>query len=547
MPASARHPAELLDALALQRAAVEAEALPTNIGALFDTAVARYADRPLWVPVDCGETLTYAAFAAQVGRCTAALHALGVRRGTHVGLMLPSVPALAVTWMSLAKLGAVMLPINTRYTARELDHVLREGDVALIVVDQAHRALLEAREDGSIPPLPRDRIVLHGGAADGHAGEWHALLAAAGPVPPLPAIEPDELMTLQFTSGSTGAPKGCMLTHRYWITIGRVRSIQGPPVERMLIDMPFHYMGGQWRFLMALYLGATAFVAGQQSLARLMDRLITHRIQFCSVTPALAKQDPDPRRGQLALTWAGTMALPRDLHAPLEARLNDAPVREMYGLTETGAALAMPVAVDWMAGSGACGMPVPFRDLRIVDADGQDTLAGDIGELWIAGAGLMQGYFRNDAANADAFRGKWFRTGDLFRRDADGFYTVLGRIKDVIRRSGENVSAIEVESVLCTMPAVVEAAAIAVPDALRGEEVKVCLTLRPGLSPGDLPPAEILAFCRDRLARFKLPRYIAYLSELPKTPSGKIAKQQLRPPGADLRLDCFDVADGVWR
>ncbi len=544
---AARRPGEILDALAEQCVAIEATPLAPHIGALFDWAVERFAERILWVPADGGDALSYRVFGAQVARCVAALQALGVRRGTHVGVMLPSVPALAITWMALAKLGAVFVPVNTRYTARELDHLLREGDVALLVADAAFLPLLGPREDGSALPLPHARVVLYGAARAGYAGEWHDLLATAceGPLPPAP--DPDALMTLQFTSGSTGAPKACMLTHRYWVIIGLVRSHQGPPVERMLIDMPFHYMGGQWRFLMALYLGATAVVAGQQSLTRLFDRLLAHGIQFCSVTPALAKQALDPRRGALRLRWAGTMALPRDLHAPLEEQLGGAPVREMYGLTETGAALAMPVAVDWMTGGGACGLPVPFRRLRILDADRHEVPAGGTGELWIAGDGVMPGYYRNDTANAAAFDGRWFRTGDLLRRDADGFHTVLGRIKDVIRRNGENISATELESVLSAMPGVVEAAAIPVPDDLRGEEVKICLTLGQGMTRGDVPPEQVMHYCRDRLARFKLPRYIAYLPEMPKTPSGKIAKQALRPPGADLRLGSFDAVDGVWR
>ncbi|MCC7275243.1 MAG: acyl--CoA ligase [Alphaproteobacteria bacterium] len=542
----AARPGDVLDALARGREALERETLPASIGALFDAAVARHGDRPLWVPVDGGAGLTYRQMAAAVARCTAALHALGVGAGTHVATMLPSVPALAITWMALARLGAVMLPVNTRYTARELDHVLAEGDAELLVVDAAHRGLIE-RADGGVLPLPRARIVMVGGTASGIAGEWRALLDAAGTVPPLPAVDPDRLMTLQFTSGSTGAPKGCMLPHRYWTMIGRVRALQAPRVDRMLIDMPFHYMGGQWRFLMALYQGATAHVARQPSLTRLIDTLLAHDIQFCSVTPALAKQPLDPRRERLRLTWAGTMALPRELHAPLEERLGGAPVREMYGLTETGAALAMPHAVDWMTGSGSCGLPVPFRRLRIVDADGNEVPVGAAGELWIGGPGMMQGYYGRPDATAEAFHDGWFRTGDLFRRDADGFHTVLGRIKDVIRRSGENISATEVEGVLSTLPEIVEVAAIPVPDDMRGEEVKVCLALRPGLSAADLPPERVLDHCRERLARFKLPRYIAYLPELPKTPSGKIAKQALRPPHEDLRLGSFDVVDGVWR
>jgi crotonobetaine/carnitine-CoA ligase len=535
---------DVLDALARAREAVEREPLAPNIGALFDAAVARHGPRHLWVPADGGLALTYNTFAAEVACCVAALSRLGVTRGTHVAVMLPSISALAVTWIALAKLGAVMLPVNTRYTAPELDHVLREGDAELLIIDDAYRALIEG---DTAPALPRKRILIHQGRAAGYAGEWHALLAQAGAPPALPQPDPDELMTLQFTSGSTGAPKACMLPHRYWTTIAKVRAHQGPPVERMLVDMPFHYMGGQWRFLLALTFGATAYVSRQPSLTKLIDRLIAHDIEFCSVTPALAKQALDVRRAQLKLRWAGTMALPADLHRPLEAQLGGAPVREMYGLTETGAALAMPVEVDWMTGSGAIGLPVPFRSLHIVDGNGKEVPSGAAGELMISGPGMMRGYYKREEATREVFRDGWFRSGDLFRRDADGFFTIIGRIKDVIRRSGENISATEVEGVLCAIPEITEAAAIAVPDARRGEELKVCLVLKPGLTAEDVPPQRVMEFCRTRLARFKLPRYIAYHRDLPKTPSGKVAKPQLRPAEQDPRLASYDTEEGVWR
>ncbi|HZP77793.1 MAG TPA: class I adenylate-forming enzyme family protein [Pseudolabrys sp.] len=544
MALTARRMDDVLDRLAQARRAVERAPLAPNVGALFDAAVARYGDRPLWVDADGGASLSYAAFNAEVTRCVGALNRLGVTQGTHVALMLPSVPALAITWMALAKLGAVMLPVNTRYTAPELAHVLRTGDAEFLIIDATHRDLIEGDH---APALPRDRIVIHDGRADSYVGEWRALLDDAGALPALPPIDPDALMTLQFTSGSTGAPKACMLPHLYWTTIAAVRAQQGPPVTRMLVDMPFHYMGGQWRFLLALMFGATAYVARQPSLTKLIDRLVAHDIEFCSVTPALAKQALDPRRKALKLRWAGTMALPADLHHPLEAQLGGAPVREMYGLTETGAALAMPVEVDWMTGSGAIGLPVPFRTLRIVDAAGKDVPPGATGELLISGPGMMRGYYKRDDATREVFRDGWFRSGDLFRRDADGFFTIVGRIKDVIRRSGENISATEIEAALCAIPEITEAAAIGVPDAKRGEELKVCVVLKPGLTAEDLPPQRIMKLCRARLARFKLPRYISYHADLPKTPSGKIAKPDLRPAGADPRLASFDTEEGIWR
>jgi crotonobetaine/carnitine-CoA ligase len=216
----------------------------------------------------------------------------------------------------------------------------------------------------------------------------------------------------------------------------------------------------------------------------------------------------------------------------------------MYGTTETGAAIAMPLEADWKPGS--CGLVAPFRRLRIVDESGCDVPDGRSGELWIKGTGIMQGYYGDAAATAAAFQDGWFRSGDLFQRDAEGFYTMLGRIKDVIRRSGENISAAELEAVLHALHDIVEAAAVPVPDELRGEEVKVCIRLRDGVSRAALPPQRIYDHCAERLARFKLPRYIAYYDELPKTPSGKVAKPALRA-ARDLRDGCYDTAERVWR
>ncbi len=534
---------QILARLAAKRDEIENTILAPNLGALFDQAVQRHGDKPLWVSVTTGQSMSYREMATAVRRCASALRALGVGAGSHVGVMLPNVPAMAISWMALARLGAVMIPVNTRYTARELDHVLAEGCAELLIADRAFLPLLERIADSL--PLPKGRIVLHGISAAGFAGEWQALLDQADETPDETDVATDRLMTLQFTSGTTGAPKGCMLSHRYWLTIALVRANQGPAVERLLIDMPFHYMGGQWRFLLTLMMGATAYVAPHPSLTQMFDWLVEHRIEFCSVTPALGKQALDPRRTALSLVWAGTMAMPKDLHGAVEARLGGVPVCEMYGTTETGATIAMPFGAPAMPGS--CGLAAPFRRLRIVNDAHRNAADGEAGELWISGRGMMQGYYRDGAATAAAFERGWFRTGDLFRRDSDGFYTMLGRIKDVIRRNGENISAAELEQVLQSIPEIVEAAAIPVPDEVRGEEVKVCIRLRDGTSRAELPPERIFAICSERLARFKLPRYVAYYDELPKTPSGKIAKPQLRAASQDGRAGSFDLVEGAWR
>jgi crotonobetaine/carnitine-CoA ligase len=200
-----------------------------------------------------------------------------------------------------------------------------------------------------------------------------------------------------------------------------------------------------------------------------------------------------------------------------------------------------------MVGSGSCGLPVAFRRCRIVRPDGNAVATGEAGELEVSGAGILLGYYKRPEANAAALHDGWFRTGDLVRQDRDGYHYVIGRIKDVIRRSNENISAAEIEAVLNAMPEVKEAAAVPVPDPIRGEEVKVFISLAPGATRVEVPPERILAHCRARLARFKLPRYVEYLERLPRTQSDKIAKPELIAARADQRAGSFDFVDGIWR
>jgi acyl-CoA synthetase (AMP-forming)/AMP-acid ligase II len=541
-----RTPQRVLEEFAATQEAVEREALPRNLGALLDHAEMHHSARPLWVSVDDGTSLTYGQFADRTRRCAAALASFGVEQGRHVAVMLPSVPAFAITWMALAKLGAVMIPVNTRFTGRELDDALKESDAEFLVIDRDYLDVLR-QIDGPAAPVPRTRTIVHGEPVSGYPNTWQAMVSAASPAgTPSRDVDLDQVASIQFTSGSTSFPKGCMLSHRYWLVIGSVRWRQGPPVSRLLVDLPFHYMGGQWRVLMAMYTGATVFVARQASVNRLLDRLIDFEIDFCTVTSALAKVPDDPRHGETALRWVVSAGLNKDFHRDLERRLG-APIREVYGLTEVGSTLTVPIGAVETVGSGTCGVPVAFRKCSIVDREGREVPVGQSGELWISGPAMMQGYYKRPDATAQAMHGEWFRSGDLFRRDRDGYHFLLGRIKDVIRRSGENISASDIETTLQGMAEILEVAAVAVPDPTRGEEVKIYVSLRPGYRLEDVPPGRIMAFSQERLARFKLPRYIEYLDSLPKTASGKISKQDLRGAKKDLRDSSFDVIENRWR
>jgi crotonobetaine/carnitine-CoA ligase len=338
-----------------------------------------------------------------------------------------------------------------------------------------------------------------------------------------------------------------MLTHRYWLTIGKVNARRdGRRFERLLAATPFFYMDPQWLLMMAFYLRATLFVARRQSATRFMDWVREHRIHFTLFPEVAYKQPPSPGDRDNEIVRVNVYGLNPSYHAALEERF-DFVCREAFGMTEIGSGLFVPMEATETVGSGTCGIPVPFREARIVDESGETVPAGEAGELQFRGPGMLLGYYRNPDATAAAFQDGWFRTGDVFRQDERGWYRIVGRLKDMIRRAGENIAAREVEAVLRALPEIAEAAVVGVPDEVRKEEVKAYVRLQPDVAREQLPPARILAHCAANLAPFKVPRYLAYVEDLPKTASGKIAKHEIVRGEADLRLGAWDRVEGVWR
>jgi len=531
--------------VAERRRIIEAMPLPANIGALLDTAAAEVPDHAAWNFFESGEAISYAALRRSVNRLANGLAALGIRKGSHVAVMLPNVAAMPMTWLALARLGAVMVPMNIGYTGREMNYVIDTGAVDWVVIDEACLPTLDA-----LPARPErltdDRVIVLG-APRQHQRRWLDLLDGRDDIAGLPAPALDDLMNIQFTSGTTGFPKGCMLSHRYWLTIGLINARRDfRRYERILAATPFFYMDPQWMLMMTFYQRGTLFAARRQSASRFMDWVRTHRINFTLFPEVVIKQPPSPYDRDNAIVRVNCYGLSKDAHVALEERF-DFIAREAFGMTEIGSGMFVPIEATDMVGSGTCGTAVPFREVRVADEQGNTVPSGNIGELVVRGPGILQGYYNNEAATRQAFHGDWFRTGDLFRQDERGFFYIVGRVKDMIRRAGENIAAREVEAVLRGLPEIAEAAAVPVPDPQRGQEVKVYLVLQPGLDKDALPFERVIAHCEANLARFKVPRYLAYIDKLPKTPSEKIAKQVLIQGAADLRADAFDRVDGVWR
>ena len=536
----------LLDHVAALRARIEATPFAPNLGTFIDEAAARNGDQTLWTFFDDDRTATYGEAKAAIDRMAEALDHAGVRQGDHVGVMLPNVPEFPTTWLALARLGAVMVPINIGYTARELHYVLTDSEARFLVIDQSCIATLDAMT-AETPVLDADHVLVLGG--DGSRGRPVAALLADAPPRTLPWPQPklDDLMNIQYTSGTTGFPKGCMLTHRYWLTLGKVAAMRGEDeCRRILVAQPYYYMDPQWLLLMAMYSDGQVFVARRASSSRFMNWVRAYDIEYCLFPGVVDKEPPSPLDRQNKLKRVSVFGLAKQAHEALEQRFGMI-ARESFGMTEVGSALFMPREATHMVGSGACGVPSPYREAKICDEAGNEVPVGEIGELCIRGPGILLGYYRKPEANANSFREGWFRTGDLFRKDAEGFHYIVGRVKDMIRRSGENIAAREVEAVIREIDEIAEAAAVGVPDSRRGQEVKAYIVLKPGVDRAQVPPERFFAHCDERLAKFKVPRYLEYRESLPKTPSEKIAKQRLVDEKPDLRADSYDRVDAIWR
>lgn len=526
---------------------IEAAPMPANVAALLDVSAMRHPQRAFLHFFDDGDVITYGEMARLVRRAASAFAGCGVRPGSHVAVMVHTCRHYPVTWLALAFLGAVTVPVNHRYTPRELAYMLDDARASHLVIAADLLPVLEAIEGGS--PLPRDHVIVAGARGDGYPQHWESLVDRGDPFYCADAAPaPDSLMNIQYTSGTTGLPKGALQTHRYWLTFSRVGAAQFQDrLRRVLVTQPFYYVDAQWYALMCCWMGATAFVARQMHASRVLEWLRRYRAQYCNFPEVVARspESPDDRMDHLVVL--SCYSFRRALYPEVERRFG-ALARQGFSMTEIGCGLYVPMEADEMTGSGTVGVPVALREAMVAGSDGQPVPHGDTGELCVRGPGIFEGYFGREQATRDAFHaGGWFRTGDLARRDEAGWYWYLGRIKDMVRRSSENISAIEVEHVLRAVPQVLEAAVVPVPDELRGEEVKAYLRVAPEAAADATLLEAVLAHCRANLAPFKVPRYLALVEEFPRTPSNKIRKAELLAARTDLRAGAYDAIDRRWR
>lgn len=502
-----------------------------SLGLLCARAAAQWPDRPALCFDATGETLSFAQLHARSNQLAHALVALGVGPGDRVAVLAANRPVFPLAWLAIAKAGACMVPVNPAYRDADAQHLLRHADVRLAIAD-TERADLVRRLRPSLPGLQALVVDAPGSALQANEHDLHSVMQARPPTPPDLEVAPEAMVNVQFTSGTTGLPKGCMLSHRYWTQLGRLIAdhlVGLGPQDVMLTAQPFSYIDPQWNVAAMLASGATLVVLERFSPSRFWPQVVAHRATFfycLGAMPTLLLAQPAStaeRAHRLRVVMCS--GIPADRHAELETRFG-VPWREVYGTTETGAdVMVFEDRADALRGSGSIGVALPHRELRIGDDEARPLPRGVVGELLIRGTAMMDGYFRNPEATALAFAQGWYHTGDLATMDAQGQVRVVGRKKDMIRRSGENISAAEVEAVIEQHPTVLLAAVVAVPDAIRGEECKAYVVLREPHQAMDA--GALAAFVESRLARFKVPRYWEQRDDLPRTPSERVAKHLL--------------------
>lgn len=461
--------------------------------------------------------------------------------GDKVAIMLGNRTEYFIGLFAVVANRGVLVSINPDAKAHDAGFVLRDSKAVLAVVGEDQRAFMEdLRKD--CPDL-RDVVVLEGAEPRGltrYRGGAEQLSFATT------ECDRDDITVVYYTSGTTGMPKGCMLHHGWWIRIVDVDLRMNPEGrERGFCSVPFYYADPSIYLLYALQMGGSLVVMRKFSVSRYWDVVrrfeVTKIHAIASIPVLLLKATPSPKERDHKIHHATCVAVPANMHRQLVERFGF-PWLDNYGSTEAGQICRIPMEyAEEMIGSGSLGVPDPEVSVRIVDDEGHDVPVGTSGEILIRGPEMFRGYLNRPDATAEAMRDGWYHSGDLGCFDERGFVYFLGRKKDIIRRSGENLSASEVEAVLRLHPKVLDAAVIPVPDEIRGEEVKAYVQLVEGVTPETVPPEELTAFCASKLAAFKVPRYLEYrLTDFPRTPSMRIQKEQLKREREDLIAGVWD-------
>jgi long-chain acyl-CoA synthetase len=473
-------------------------------------------------------TITYEELNRQVDRLSHGLVRAGLHPRDVCVLMMPNSIDWAIVYYALAKVGAVVLPVNFLYRVGELEHIFKDSGARAFI---GHKDYLD-HPCQVMEHLPKmDLRIAQGVSHDQGFIPLDELFVDGGAFHPYPTRD-DDTWAIIYTSGTTGHPKGAMLTHynltNNAITVANMRSTDPNDVVFGVLPL-FHIYGQTSAFNSSIYLGLTlrlwphfdaeelfsAIEEEESSILIAVPTIFNRLVELADVRP--------PRRAGLRLCVSGGASLPVEVFRRFEDRFHTT-IYEGYGLTECS-----PVCVENPFGRqtrpGSIGLAIPGFEARIVNDQDEDVSIGEVGELIIRGPGVMKGYFNQPEATAETLRGGWLHTGDLARMDEDRYIYIVDRKKEMIIRGGYNVYPREIEEILYAHPDVVEAAVVGIPHLDLGEEIAAVVVLRQGAC---TTSEELRQFVKERVAPYKYPRRIQLVKELPKSHTGKILKRAIR-------------------
>ncbi len=493
-----------------------------SLASLLTETAGRHADRPALKLDDT--VVNYALLNEGATRIAGLLKSRGLEPGDRVGIMLPNVPYFAFAYYGVLRAGGVVVPMNVLLKGREVEFYLNDSGARHLFAWHDFAAAAQQGADAA----GAEAILVK-------PGEFEQLVMAADRAPDdVPRADEDTAVIL-YTSGTTGTPKGAELTHanlRRNCTVTARTLVQITEQDVILGALPlFHSFGQTCGLNAAVSSGACVTLIPRFEPAKALEIIARDRVSVLEGVPTMyhamlnspARDEADA--SSLRLCVSGGSAMPVEVMRAFERQF-ECIILEGYGLSETS-----PVASfnhpNLERKPGSIGTPVEGVEMRAVDDEGNEVAQGEVGEIAIRGHNVMKGYWRNPAATADVLDADgWFRSGDMATVDSDGYFFIVDRKKDMIIRGGYNVYPREIEEVLYEHPAVSEAAVIGVPDDSLGEEVGAAVVLKAG---ADASADDIRAFAKERVAAYKYPRKIWFASELPKGPTGKILKREIKP------------------
>lgn len=482
-------------------------------------------------PIDTDPVeFSWADFDTHVNRTAHMLQSMGISHGDKINLHLANCMEFLFLWLAAAKIGAVIMPTNVAASADELEYLVGHSGSRLVFTGPEHAGI--AREAKS-RCASVERIILCD-AASGDPSSFTALVAGEPDTPPIVTCTAEDEVAILYTSGTTSRPKGVLVTNANYVYAGETvaKALSLAAHDRHLVVMPlFHGNAQYYSTMSALVTGASMVLSSRFSASRFFDQAIAHDCTVSSLFSApmrmvLAQPRCEEHKANLlrAVLFAQCVT-PAQLDEWHE-RFN-APLLQLWGMTETmGPPLMNPF--NFRRNNMSMGLPVMGYRVQLVDDNGKPVQQGETGQIVVsgeAGRTLMKGYFKNPEATGETIRDGWLWSGDNARQDEAGYFHFIDRAKDMIKRAGENVAASEVEAVIMTHANVFDCAVIGIPDPVRDEAIVAVVVPNEGSTPGE---QEIIGWCAEKLASFRVPERVVFRSELPRTSVGKIQKHVLR-------------------